>query len=84
MLTQFTVRRTFYKTTVTVYVDCERREASVLVKWDRLIAKSADLAGMDLQECLTPEGCNTWLSRTRGAHGSFIETMERDRKRAMA
>lgn len=74
MLALFIRKRTFCKLQVTLYVDCEKQEASITVTYDRRI-KAVD--PVSFHEVRDPELAKKWLSREVGEHGNFIETLER-------
>lgn len=76
MLMAFSVERTFNKLRATMHVDAKRREAAVLVLYDRRIVLSADVPKADLASVMTPEGAERWFSRDAGERGNWIEAQE--------
>ena len=73
MLANFTIKRTFRETRVTLYVDCERKAASIVATHNRIIRDQGDIEFWKVE---TPEKANRFLSETIGERGSLIETLQ--------
>lgn len=81
MLTSFTIKRTFYETRVSLYVDCEAKTADCLVTYDRRIVRQE---GVPFWQTDTPEKAAAWLSETVGVEGSRLETLHAINRRQAA
>ena len=85
MLAHFTVKRTFYKLTVKLWVDCEKRDASITTKYDGVLKdvyQHVIFADVD-----SPEKAEAYLGRPiRGVDGDvpLIEWLEAYHKRRAA
>lgn len=73
MLTQFTIKRKFYKLAATLYVDLEGKNASLTVTYDRRIVALPEIHIYDVN---TVEKAEKWLSRPVDERGNFIEVLE--------
>lgn len=79
MLDSFVVRRTFYKLTASLYVDCSdvrNGAATLMVTYDRRIVINGDVGKADVHKLMTPDGAERWLSETVGERGSRVEAWE--------
>lgn len=84
MLTSFTIKKTFNKLQIVVYVD--EAGHSVMVKYDGRIVVLDDhityqgvsyrKSGAIGSQSLTPEFVGKWLSEAIGEHGSRVEALE--------
>jgi hypothetical protein len=72
MISSFTIKRTFYRTSVSLTVDCERETADLLAKHNRIIR---DMGQIEFWKVSTPEKAERFLSETIGERGSLIETL---------
>lgn len=89
MLASFQIRRTFNKLRATIYVDCEAKDASLMVTYDRRILHCGYGTGLAVffQDVSTPEKAESWLGaevadcREKGAVISRLEAMELDARR---
>lgn len=75
MMAFFSLKKTFYQTRVSLYVDCEHKNASVIVTHNHVIVATADIAFHEVYDAAKAEA---WLSRPCGIHGNFVETMHHD------
>lgn len=79
MLDSFVVRRTFYKLTASLYVDCRDHRngaATLMVTYDRRVVINADVGKADIHKVMTPDGAERWLSETVSEHGNRVEHWE--------
>ena len=79
MLASFIIRRTFNKLCVSLYIDCERKEESAIVKYDGIIVWNGS-TGTSYTNLDTPEKAERWLAGNidtgRGGTASRIEHLE--------
>lgn len=73
MLASFTIRKTFYKTRITLTVDNERKTADALVTYDGLIMANQPLRYSDLD---TPDKAERYLSKPVSEYNSWIEMLD--------
>jgi hypothetical protein len=73
MLSSFIVKRHYCGLSVSIIVDCETRESSVTMSYNRRLAVVS--APIPFADTDTPAKANSWLSRPSGVHGSFLESM---------
>lgn len=73
MLAMFQLKKTFNKLSVSVWVSCEQKNASVIVTYNRVIVATQDIP---FHEANTPDKANAWLARPMGERGSFVEYLE--------
>lgn len=78
MLSQFTVKRHFCGVDVSIHVDCERKEASAAIKYNKRIAWLGDVAFWEVQ---TPEHAERFMSRPIGETGNWLEDLHWQAKR---
>ena len=85
MLASFCIKRTFYKLDVSLYVDCEKQLASLMVRYDRLIMKVEDkITYADVDR---PEKAEAWLGKpihTQAGDVPLLEWLEAHYKRQQA
>ena len=74
MLAQFRMVRQFNKLRVVLWVDCENKESSMCVSYERRLIRPDEAIPFHLTR--TPELAEAWLSTPIGERGSRIETME--------
>ena len=74
MLAFFQIKRIFNKLQVTMTVDCEHREAEILVKYDHRIVRAAE--HIPFHEVMTPELADRWFANVRNERGTFMESLE--------
>lgn len=72
MLSQFTSKRHFSGVDVSIYVDCEAKLASAMVKYQGRIAWQGSVAFWEVQ---TPEHAERYMSRPMGETGSWLEDL---------
>ena len=76
MLASFTVTRTFNKLRATLVVDCTRKEADVILTYDRRIRHIGKIA---YHEVSTPEMAEQWFGRPYASKpelGNLMEGLE--------
>lgn len=73
MLSHFAIRKTFNKLIVKMFVDCDMKEASILVLYDHRIMRDESIMFHEVRDIALAEA---YLSRQIGEHGSFVETLE--------
>lgn len=81
MLSYFGLRRTYYLLSATIYVDVDRREAELSVKYDGRLKRNVTIPFDDVA---TPEKAEAYFTRRVGVHGTLLETLENDFKREAA
>ena len=74
MLANFTIKRTFNKLRVSLYVDCDAKESALVVSYDRRLIRVGEI--IPFHETNTPELAERWLSRTTSEYGSRVEWLE--------
>jgi hypothetical protein len=75
MLASFIIKRQFCRLGVALHVDCERREASCAVTYDRRIVHMSD-KDPRFDAVRTPEMAEAWLSQDMGERGNLVEMLE--------
>lgn len=73
MLTQFQIKKTFYHIHVTLYVDCERKEAELLIKENRLLRRTDSVRFDDVRD---PAKAEAYLGRQIPAADGTLGFME--------
>lgn len=76
MLASFVWKRTYNKLTVTVRVDCERKESVATVTYDGVIRQNATT--LDYETTRTPDLVNRHFTRpaVTGRYASVLEALE--------
>lgn len=74
MLASFNVRRTYCKLALSIHVDCERREASASVTYDRHLVLSGH--ALPFEAVSTPEKAEAWTRQDMGERGTLMEAWE--------
>ena len=74
MLVQFHIKRQFNKLAVSLWVDCDRKTASLLASYERRIIRADE--AVEFWKVSTPEMAEKWLTEPQGEMGSRIETLE--------
>ena len=59
MIAQFIIKRNFNRVSISLYVDCETKEASLMIKEGRLLRQTQDVAFWEVK---TPQEAERWLS----------------------
>ncbi len=73
MLTQFKCESHYNQLHVTLYVECNMKDAGVALTYDRLFYGEWVVP---FREVSTPELAERWMHRPIGERGNFMEDME--------
>ena len=73
MLSMFQVKRTFYKLTVSVLVDVDRKQADMTITYDRRIVC---MGAVPFWKMSTPDAAESFLGAPAGERGNMMESWE--------